>query len=319
MRPVKGRCLRIFMWHVHGSYQTALLQTGHTFVLPTLPSEGPYGLGRARTWDWPANAIEVAPGEAAVGDVDLIVLQRPEEVALAEAWLGRRPGVDIPALYLEHNAPQGRIAEMRHPMAEQSAVTVVHVTEFNRLFWDCGQAATRVIEHGLVDPGHRGPGEFARGVAVINDPVRRMRVTGSDLLPHLAARSGVAIDLFGMRSEALGGIDLPQDRLHAEMARHRVYVHPVRWTSLGLSLIEAMHLGLPVVALATTAVVDAVPPEAGVVASDLDLLATALRRLAGDAEEAAVMGKAARAAALARFGLARFVADWNRLFEEVAA
>ena len=51
------------------------------------------------------------------------------------------------------------------------------------------------------------------------------------------------------------------------MARRRVYLHPIRWTSLGLSLLEAMHLGMPVVALATTEVPEAVPPEAGVVST----------------------------------------------------
>jgi hypothetical protein len=310
--------LRIFMWHVHGSYQTALLRSGHQFLLPTLPGRGPYGRGRARTWDWPANAVEVTPAEAVEAAVDLVVLQRPEELALAEAWLGgRRLGVDVPAVYLEHNAPQGRIAELRHPLADDPAVTIVHVTHFNRLFWDTGTATTVVIEHGVVDPGDVGPGTEERAVAVINEPVRRARVTGADLLPLLAARSGVPIDLFGMQSEPLGGVDLPQQRLHREMARRRVYVHPVRWTSLGLALIEAMHLGLPVVALATTAVADAVPAEAGVVSTDLDVLSAGLRRLAGDAEEAALAGKAARRAALARFGLDRFVADWNHLFSEV--
>ena len=68
-----------------------------------------------------------------------------------------------------------------------------------------------------------------------------------------------------MDAAALGGIeDLPQDRLHTELARRRCYLHPIRWTSLGLSLIEAMHLGMPVVALATTEAVEAVPPQAGV-------------------------------------------------------
>ena len=53
-----------------------------------------------------------------------------------------------------------------------------------------------------------------------------------------------------MDAASLGGIeDLPQDELHAELARRRVYLHPIRWTSLGLSLLEAMHLGMPVVAL----------------------------------------------------------------------
>ena len=79
----------------------------------------------------------------------------------------------------------------------------------------------------------------------------------------------VPLDLFGMRWSGwpAPGVrsvaDLAQERLHAEMARRRLYLHPVRWTSLGLSLLEAMHLGMPVVALATTEVVEAVPPEAG--------------------------------------------------------
>src|ERR671938_804 len=64
----------------------------------------------------------------------------------------------------------------------------------------------------------------------------------------------------------------PQHELHGEMARRRAYLHPIRWTSLGLSLLEAMHLGMPVVALGTTEVHEAVPPEAGVVSTRLDVL-----------------------------------------------
>ena len=103
------------------------------------------------------------------------------------------------------------------------------------------------------------------------------------------------------------------------MARRRVYVHPVRWTSLGLSLLEAMHLGMPVVALATTEVAEAVPAGAGVISTSVDVLVDAARRLVADPEEARVMGKAARAAALARYGLARFLDDWDALIEEVTS
>jgi glycosyltransferase involved in cell wall biosynthesis len=93
----------------------------------------------------------------------------------------------------------------------------------------------------------------------------------------------------------------------------------VRWTSLGLSLLEAMHLGMPVVALATTEAPSAVPPDAGVVSTRVDVLLAALRWLADDPEQARLMGKAARAAALARYGLARFLADWDALLAEVTA
>jgi glycosyltransferase involved in cell wall biosynthesis len=197
-------------------------------------------------------------------------------------------------------------------------VTLVHVTHFNNLFWDPGGTRTRVIEHGVVDPGYRYTGEMPRAVAVINEAPRRGRVTGTDLLPELGRE--VPIDLFGMDAGRLGGIeDLPQSRLHDEIPKRRVYLHPIRWTSLGLSLIEAMHLGMPVVALATTEVAEAVPPEAGVVSNRLPVLEDALRRLANDRDEARTMGEASRDAALRRYGLDRFLKDWDGLLSEVAA
>jgi glycosyltransferase involved in cell wall biosynthesis len=91
------------------------------------------------------------------------------------------------------------------------------------------------------------------------------------------------------------------------MARRRVYLHPARWTSPDLSLIEAMHLGIPVVALACTEVVRTVPPEAGVISTRLDDLTSALRDLMADPALARQLGKHAREFALTRHGLARFL------------
>jgi hypothetical protein len=309
--------MRVLIWHVHGAWTTSFVHGGHDYLVPVLPDRGPDGRGRARTYDWPEAAVELSPQELAEADVDVVVLQRPEELELAERWLGgRRPGRDLPAVYVEHNAPQGRIADMRHPVAGRTDLTLVHVTHFNRLFWDAGDTPTRVIEHGVVDPGPLYSGELERSAVVVNEPVRRARVTGTDLLPRLG--EPMPIDVFGIGAEEIGGVgDLAQRRLHEEMARRRVYLHPVRWTSLGLSLIEAMHMAMPVVALATTEVCEAVPPEAGVVSNRLELLAEALETLAADPDRARRMGEAARQAALERFALGRFLADWDTLLEEV--
>ena len=309
--------MRVLLWHVHGSWTTAFVQGRHEYVVPVLPGRGPDGRGRAETWTWPDCVSEVAPDALAREPIDVVILQRRADEELARRWLGgRRPGIDVPALWLEHNAPQGRIAEMRHPAADRHDLVVVHVTHFNELFWDTGTTASVVIEHGVLDPGERYTGELPRAAVVINEPMRRGRVTGTDLLPALA--SAAPIDLFGMGAGALGGLENPpQARLHDEMARRRVYLHPIRWTSLGLSLIEAMHLGMPVVALATTEAPEAVPPEAGVISTRLAVLQDALRRLVDDPEQARLIGKAARAAALARYGLARFLADWDALLAEV--
>ncbi len=309
--------MRIFLWHVHGSWTTAFVQGGHDYIVPVLPDRGPDGRGRAQTWEWPANVVEVGPDEARRLDLDVVVVQRPEELDhLVIEWLGRRPGRDVPTVYLEHNAPQGRIADMAHPAIDRAELLVVHVTHFNRLFWDTGTTPTTVIEHGVVDPGYRYTGEVEAAVAVINEPVRRGRVTGTDLLAEL--RAAVPVQLYGMRSEPLGGVDVPQHVLHDEMARHRAYLHPVRWTSLGLALIEAMHLGLPVVALATTEVPDAVPDGAGVVSNRLAELAEALDHLVHDAEASRAMGLAARRAALDRYGLVRFLDDWDHTLAGMA-
>ena len=311
--------MRILLWHVHGSWTTAFVQGEHEYVVPVLPDRGPDGRGRAQTWDWPASVIEATPEELRDLDFDVVLLQRPHELEeLCEEWTGRRPGVDVPCVYVEHNAPQGRITEMVHPAHDREDLTVCHVTHFNALFWDCGGAPTTVIEHGIVDPGHRYTGELPHQAVVINEARRRGRVTGTDLLPRFA--QAAPIDLFGMDAGALGGFeDVPQAKMHDELGRRRVYTHPIRWTSLGLSLLEAMHLGMPVVALATTEAIEAVPAGAGVLSTDVDVLVDAVRSYVQDPERAAADGRRAREAALSRYGLERFLGDWDRTLREVAA
>jgi glycosyltransferase involved in cell wall biosynthesis len=111
---------------------------------------------------------------------------------------------------------------------------------------------------------------------------------------------------------------VPERQLHEAMARRRVYLHPVRWTSLGLSLIEAMHLGMPVIALASTEVIRAVPPEAGVVSTRIDDLTSALRDLMEDRPMARQLGKHAREFALSRYGLDEFLRRWDDLLHHTA-
>jgi len=320
--------MRVLIWHVHGSWTTSFVQGAHTYLLPVVADRGPDGRGRATTWDWPSRAVELSPDELADAPIDVVVVQRDHELELCEKWLGgRRLGRDVPVVWLEHNAPQGRINDMRHPVADRHDVSaIVHVTPTNALFWDNGDKPVHVIEHGIVDPGERWTGEHAACGVVVNEPVRRGRVAGTDLLPRFGHVAPVRV--FGMDVNRLTASlgdpnwlhvreNLVQDDMHGELARCRCYVHPYRWTSLGLSLVEAMHMGMPVVSLATTATPDAVPAGCGVVSNDVDILVDVVRHLCAEWEVAAEMGRAARAAALRRFGLARFLSDWNDVLEEL--
>lgn len=313
--------MKILVWHVHGGWMDGFLRGGHDYLIPVEPGTRPPTLDReaspgARTVD-PASLREAA--------VDVVVMQRTEELELAERLLGRRPGRDVPAVFVEHNTPKRLPVTERHPLSDRREIPIVHVTHFNRLAWDCGDAPTVVIEHGVPDPGLRYTGELPALGVVINEPVRRGRVTGTDLLPSFAEAAtldcfGIDVDLLpqalglGDRLRAIG--DLPTQRLHTELARRRAYLHPLRWTSLGLSLLEAMHLGMPVLALATTEAPRAVPAEAGAVSADPAELVAAAGRLLTDPEEARRRGRVAREYALEHYGLTRFLRDWDTLLAD---
>ncbi len=167
--------------------------------------------------------------------------------------------------------------------------------------------------------GQRWRGELARGITVINHLGQRGRRLGADLFGR--AREQLPLDLLGMGSEALGGLgERPLHQVPSLCASYRFFFHPVRYTSLGLGLLEAMMLGMPVVALATTetrkTIVDGV---SGFIDSDPSRLVDCMRELLKDYRLAARIGEQARQRALERHSISRFIADWNRALASVAA
>ena len=317
--------MRVLVWHVHGSWLTSLVHGRHDYVVPVLPDRGPDGLGRAQTFDWPETVRELGPDELREEPIDVVVLQRRSEFDLVRRWTGRSAGAGgIPAVYVEHNTPRGDIDEWRHPVADRNDIPVVHVTHWNHQMWDNGRAPSVVIEHGVPDYGNRYSGKLESLAVSVNEPIRRRRVAGTDIAARVAAQFPVAFYGMGtdrvdelVRSGLAGHDNLSQHELHDRMPMHLAYLHPYRWTSLGLSLVEAMTLGMPVLALAATAAPESVPPEAGLVSADPAALAAMAKRWSADPELARVAGQAARHHALQRFGLGRFLDDWDRLLEEV--
>lgn len=96
---------------------------------------------------------------------------------------------------------------------------------------------------------------------------------GSDDLKRALADGGVEVTGWLPRSEAM--------RLMGESA---VYVHTARWDGAPMTMIEAHALGLPQVALASSAVADG---PAAAVATSTDELARAVARLLADPAERA--------------------------------
>ncbi|HWJ93803.1 MAG TPA: glycosyltransferase, partial [Telluria sp.] len=119
--------------------------------------------------------------------------------------------------------------------------------------------------------------------------------------------------------EELGGLgEVEHALLPAFAARYRFLFSPIRYTSMGLSVIEAMMAGVPVVALATTEMATVVEHEiTGFACTDLEHLIGWMRILVRDLELAREVGEAGRRCAAERFSIERFSRDWDAAFRLV--
>jgi len=237
---------------------------------------------------------------------------RDRETLLSAAQRG------LPTIFLEHDPPQEHPTNTRHPVQDPS-VLLVHVTPFNALMWDNGVTPVRVIEHGVVvNPAVRYSGTLARGISVVNHLARRGRRLGADV--YAEARSKVPLDLVGMDAQAAGGIgEIGNTELAAFMARYRFFFNPIRYTSLGLAVVEAMSIGMPVIGLATTELSTVIRNGGnGYVDTRIDTLVDVMRRLIAQPQTAMRWGRAAARTAQERFGIGRFVTDWEAALRDVS-
>lgn len=311
------RRLKILTWHTHGSYLYYLTQAPHDFyVLSTPGKPAGYG-GRCGHIPWGGNVIDLPVSEAKDGQFDCILFQdddqylRDQHLYLSEAQ--RR----LPKIYLEHDPPREHPTDMRHPVDDPS-VLLVHVTPFNALMWDSGHTPTRIVEHGVIVPSdvvYRG--DLARGLVVINNIATRGRRLGADIFAR--ARDAVPLDLVGMGAAEAGGIgEIEHAQLPAFAAQYRFIFNPIRYTSLGLAVIEAMMIGMPVVALATTEMATVIGNGvSGYVSNDTQTLIDRMQDLLADPDHARRLGEGARRYARERFHIERFTDDWDKAFRFV--
>ncbi|GAB7522542.1 glycosyltransferase [Paraburkholderia sp. 2C] len=314
-----NRRLRILTWHVHGNYLYYLTQVPHDFYLVTQPGHPPGYAGRNGTLPWGGNVHEVPLDAVASQAFDIVLYQHrvhwehDREHVLSEAQR------QLPRIYIEHDPPLENPYEQKH-WVDDPHTLLVHVTHFNELAWDCGATPTRVIEHGVVVPKDvQYSGELERGIVVVNYLAERGRRLGADLFD--AMRERVPLDLVGMGAARSGGIgEIPNLELAAFCARYRFFFNPIRWTSLGLAIVEAMTIGMPIVGFATTELATVIRNgENGYMHTDREVLVDAMHRLLRDPAHARSLGDAARRTAHERFHIDRFVRDWLEAFSRVSA
>jgi glycosyltransferase involved in cell wall biosynthesis len=303
--------LRVLTWHIHGNYLYYLTQAPFEFLLPKGEGEG-YG-GRLPGFDWGNNVRDIPVDQVKDHDFDVILFQHRKNYEVDQYEILSEHQRSLPKIYLEHDPPQEHPTNTRH-WVDDPSMLLVHVTDFNRLMWDSNRTPTTVINHGVIVPVDvRYSGEHPKGIVVVNNIQKRGRRLGLDVFERI--REQVPLDLVGMGAAELGGLgEVPHDELPPFVSRYRFFFNPIRYTSLGLSVCEAMMTGLPILGLATTEMAATVENgKTGYVETDVDKLIERMRYLIEYPEHALQLSQNARAYARRRFNIERFASDWQSL------
>lgn len=309
--------IKLFTWHVHGSYLYYLSQGNYQIYIPVKKDKTEGYYGRGSTFPFGDNVIEVAAEQVRNLRFDCILFQTNTNYLFDQYEILSDEQRALPAIYLEHDTPRNHAVNSSH-IIKDPAISLVHVTHYNKLMWDNNGLPATVIEHGVTDTGIRWTGELEKGLTVINNLPERGRMLGFDLL--LEAREYVPVDLVGMGTGMFGSGEVLHPELPEFMSKYRFYFHPVRYTSLGLSLCEAMMAGIPVVGLATTELPSIIKDAVnGFADTDPAKLFRRMELLIRDRSLAERIGAAGRETAKERFGIKRFINEWDHLFHSVIA
>lgn len=304
--------LRVLTWHVHGNYLYCLTHLPHDFIVPFHEDNRPGYARLGNKIPWGANVQMLAAEHIRDQKFDLIVYQSRSVYQDDRDQLLSQDQQKLPCVFIEHNPPEPHPSNTRHFFNHDKG-TLVHVTHYNALMWDGGDMPQCVIEHGVPAPkGVTYTGELDRGIVVINNLSTRGRRLGLDLYEQ--ARQNIPVDLIGMGSAALAGGqgEVPNMEVPAFIAKYRFFYTPIRYASLGLSVIEAMMVGLPVVGIAATELPHIIQNgKTGYVDRRPGAVLEVARELIRNPELARRWGVAAQRSARERFNIARFISDWN--------
>jgi glycosyltransferase involved in cell wall biosynthesis len=308
--------IKIFTWHIHGSYLYYLSQCDFEIYIPLSDKKQEGYIGRGTTFPFGKNVIEVPVAHIKEMTFDCILFQTAHNYLKDQYEILSAEQRELPAIYLEHDPPQQVPTDTRH-VVNSKRITLVHVTHFNKLMWDNNDTYATVIDHGVMAPPISYTGEIERGIVVINNLSERGRRLGADIFAEVSKQ--VPLDLIGMGSEDIGGLgEVLHPQLPQFISRYRFFFNPIRHTSLGLAILEAMMIGVPIVALATTEMTTVIRDgESGIIHTDIDYLVRRMNQLLQNRPLAQQLGEAGKQVANERFNIERFRKDWYNLVQRV--
>lgn len=313
-RDLQAGRLKIFTWHIHGTYLYYLSQGNYDIYIPVNKERNEGYYGRGETFPFGDNVIEVPANEVRNVAFDCVLYQTNKNYLIDQYDLLSPEQRALPAIYLEHDPPTKNPTDQPH-IIHDTDVLMVHVTNFNRLMWQNENCRIKVIDHGVIKPVVPYSGELEKGIVVVNHLHQRGRKLGADIF-NRAAKS-IPLDLVGMGTQEYGGLgEVLHPQLPAFISKYRFFFNPIRYTSLGLAVCEAMMTGMPVVALATTEYATVITNEvSGIIHTDIDYLVEKMKELLADKTLAISLGEEGRRTAEKRFNISRFTKEWEETFQ----
>jgi glycosyltransferase involved in cell wall biosynthesis len=217
----------------------------------------------------------------------------------------------------------------RSGVIESSKVTVVHNgIDTERFARSVAAAGAGDFPNLVGTVGHlapiKGHDVFVRAAALISARRRGVRfvVIGEDKSPQMGYRKFLErlIAELGLS----GSVQMPgwQDDIPGLLSSFTLFVSAARSEPFGLSIVEAMAAGLPVVAAASEGALEIIEDGLSgklVPVGDPESLAEAIHDLLDDPFERSRLGRNALLAARQRYSLARMASDTERVYSEVLA
>lgn len=305
--------LDILTFATHERYESNLALTGHEFFSIQEIKEWNHDYGSP-----PDNYHLLPKGGGYIGrSFDLILSQdRFGQFPLAQR-INKQLG--IPIITLEHTVPTPNLPENQiHNMRLMAGDVNIFISEYSANTWGSlgNMKNINFIEHCVDTEAFKPVIMYKeRGILTCaNKFVDRdycLNFKGWERVTQ-----GLPTKLIGDNpgiSEAISDVDV----LCEEYNSCGVYLNTTTFSTIPMSLLEAMSCGCAVVSTATCAIPEIIEHGVnGMISNDEKELRNYCRELITDPEKAAALGKQARETILTRFSKDRFLSEWNEIFKK---
>lgn len=310
-RHKPSKVLKILTMPTHEGHASIMAKTGHEFHMITAPGHKPWNF---HTRPLPHNHFVITLDRIEnfhpIEQYDIVLSQnRLANYHILKPIAAR---YNIPFVAIDHTEPPpGMVGEYLHRLEAMRGNPNVFITEFNKQSWK-GYPADPVIPHGIDTSLFRGyHGTEPRGLSVVNLFPQRDMFCGWTLWKDIT--STIPVKLVGENpglSESISDVS----KLIAELCSARFFLNTSQWSPVPLSMIEAMACGCPVVTTAKQEIPNIIRNgENGFMSNDPEELKGYCKQLLDDKDLATRLGAAGRQTVIERFGIDRFVANWNRV------